>query len=97
MTSQYWLGEIKRLETERNNIIEAKFMGGGFGLILFLFFSMGLGIIAMVVSAAAKQRRLGQIDIELTNARANYSIAIKQEAQEQPTKNTQAAIQMKKA
>jgi len=82
MTSQYWKLEIERLDNEKNNIIGAKFMGGGFGLVLFLFFSMGIGIIVMIASAVTKQRRLGQIDIELNNAKAQYYVALEREGKE---------------
>ena len=54
--------ELGELEAKRNKILEYKFLGGGFGLILFLFFSFGLGVIVWIISYIWKQAELNSLD-----------------------------------
>ena len=61
---------LARSEERKKELLEWKFMGGIFGLIIFLFISMGLGIIVWIITAFANQRELGRIDTEIYSLRS---------------------------
>ena len=54
--------ELGELESRKAKILDYKFLGGGFGLILFLFFSFGLGIIVWLISYVWKQAKLNSLE-----------------------------------
>ena len=58
--------ELGELESRKAKILEYKFLGGGFGLILFLFFSFGLGIVVWFISYIWKQAELNSLENKIT-------------------------------
>ena len=58
--------QLGELESRKTEILEHKFLGGGFGLILFLFFTLGLGIVVWFISYLWKQTELNSLENKIT-------------------------------
>lgn len=76
----YLQNQKSRLESRKRDLMNFKFMGGGFGLLIFLFISMGLGIILWIVSAFINNNELNAINQELSQINSQLFV-VKQQLQ----------------
>ena len=56
---------LEQLESRKRDIENYKFMGGGIGLVCFIFISMGLGIIMMICASVMNSNELSNVNAEI--------------------------------